>query len=834
MGFTLTDNQTDCITPEPPVFTYTVLSEGILKLDSYYPTIYNLSWNMGDGTTYTEKYENIYHKYATGGTYNVCLTRTNDNGSNTTCQSVLIPQWSDIISGKNIKPTTTSTNGLIVDKICECGGNTFMMAHYDYSPVKLYKFDTSTEQVTLLPIDEIGGNQYAYSTECFNNKLYFSGKFGNSGYELCESDGTSTGTKITQNYVSFTNKGVNPNNFRVYNATLYFDGYEESEFSSSQYCFKFQGSNIEKITSLGIHGFGQSVIFNNQLLHAFYRLAMFDGNQLTYLLPENTFATMYGELNGAIIFALYKNSSDTELWRTDGTVNGTYILKDIRPGTAKAIENYWNIKHNNKIYFVANDGINGNELWVTDGTEAGIMQLKNIIAGNISDNISDFKIFNDKVYFVASDGNGYKLWETDGTPSGTKKALGINSTVNIERNLSWQNIFVDNEAIFFTTYNNLTGRFDLNYISVDNTVGRISSNCDVDEYRHYASWKLNNGKLYINGYKNYTTQTLSTCSFSFPNISDRIVYYGDQINLNAPANSTTKWYSTNLCTPISTLSTYTINNSTQSGSIFTKATDNLGCSSNMKKVNIYNYGAGRAYAPNVAKCDASTIRIKVKKSGFFRPENSFKIVLSSNTPSYFSEIPTQTVGDEIIGTIPNEVQNSTTLVAYLKSTAPNITFYDAYIIVPNVYDSKAAYILGNNTIPQGGSSNISILMGGNPPYNFTFNGQVFNGITKNPFFFNVSPTVNTNYMLSDFQNSCGNGNVIIDVTSINISQCLNNISQTGVLSSGIYKAINAIESNGILESPKNMIYESEKRILLNPGFSAQAGTIFSAKIKACQ
>lgn len=835
MGFTLTNNLTNCSAPEQPVFTSTVLTEGIVKLDSYYPPIYNLSWNMGDGTIYTDKHQNIYHKYVVAGTYNVCLTLTNELGSKTTCQSINIPQWSNIISGKNIKPTTTSTNGLNVKNMCECEGTTYMMAKYDNSPVKLYKFDTNTEQVTLLPIDAVGGRYYNYNTECHNNKLYFSGKVGTSGYELCESDGTSAGTKVTHNYVTNSNLGVNPTNFKVYNGTLYFDGYQEEEGYVSLVCFKLVGSTVNQITSLGIHGFGQMAIFNNQIMHAYNRLAMFNGSQLTYLTPENVGAIMYGAINGIMVFACFKNSNDSELWRTDGTLAGTYLLKDIRPGTAYAIENYRSVVHNNKIYFVANDGINGNELWVTDGTEAGTIFLKDIIAGDDVDNIAELKVFNNKVYFVASDGNGHKIWETNGTPSGTKKALGTNSTVNIERNLFYQNIYSDNEALFFTVYNNATGLLELNYIKTDNTVGKILPTCDGDEYRHYVSWKLSNGKLYINGYKNYTIQTLSACSFSFPNMADRIAYSGDQINLSAPANSTTKWYSsTNLCTPISTSSTYSINNSAESTNVYTRITNNLGCSSNPKKVNIYSYGYLRFFPNNIARCNASTIKVKVLKSGFFRPENEFKILLSSSNPSFYGEIPTQTIGNEIIGTIPAVLQNVSSLGLLLRSTSPDATYDVNYYPVPTVYDSKASHILGTNTIPQGGSATISVLMGGNPPYNFTLNGQAYTNITKNPYTISVNPTTNTNYILSSFQNTCGSGIIAVNKASINISQCVNNIVQSGKLISGVYKAANTIESNGLLEPPTNVFYESEKRILLTPGFSAQSGTIFSAKIKTCQ
>ena len=66
------------------------------------------------------------------------------------------------------------------------------------------------------------------------------------------------------------------------------------------------------------------------------------------------------------------------------------------------------------------DSIHGNELWKTDGTEEGTTMVKDIRDGSDSSNPYGFTEFNGELYFVADDGvHGFELWKTDGTGIGT-------------------------------------------------------------------------------------------------------------------------------------------------------------------------------------------------------------------------------------------------------------------------------------------------------------------------------------------------------------------------------------------------------------------------------
>ncbi len=167
----------------------------------------------------------------------------------------------------------------------------------------------------------------------------------------------------------------------------------------------------------------------------------------------------------------------------------------------------------------------------------------------------------------------------------------------------------------------------------------------------------------------------------------------------------------------------------------------------------------------------------------------------------------------------------------VKATSTNQLFHSTQN--PNIYNSTSAYILGKRTILPNSSATLSISMKGNPPYNFTINGQNF-ATNSNPYYHTVSPNSTTNYVLENFRNSCDIGNQIVNSTLITVAKCQSNILHSGNLNGGVFKSINPIESNGILISPQNLQYESEKTIILSNGFKIENGATFKATIKNCQ
>ena len=150
------------------------------------------------------------------------------------------------------------------------------------------------------------------------------------------------------------------------------------------------------------------------------------------------------ELNGQTFFAGDDGEDDgVELWVSDGTVEGTSLFQDIYPNTYDYY-GYLSINSSNpqnlteingKIYFSAETEDGGNELWVTDGTVEGTNLIKDINPGRFStpvgsypfdSNPSDFTELNGKVYFTARTEDGRELWVTDGTSEGTQIVSDIN------------------------------------------------------------------------------------------------------------------------------------------------------------------------------------------------------------------------------------------------------------------------------------------------------------------------------------------------------------------------------------------------------------------------
>jgi ELWxxDGT repeat protein len=119
---------------------------------------------------------------------------------------------------------------------------------------------------------------------------------------------------------------------------------------------------------------------------------------------------------GQEVFFEAITSAGWGLWKTDGSAQGTTLLKSF--GANYEIYNLTAI--NGTLYFRAHDGTHGYEPWISDGTPAGTVMLKDINPGTASSYASEFLYYNSQVFFVAQDNtNGAAIWTTDGTDAGT-------------------------------------------------------------------------------------------------------------------------------------------------------------------------------------------------------------------------------------------------------------------------------------------------------------------------------------------------------------------------------------------------------------------------------
>jgi ELWxxDGT repeat protein len=108
-----------------------------------------------------------------------------------------------------------------------------------------------------------------------------------------------------------------------------------------------------------------------------------------------------------------------ELWRTDGTEAGTWMVKDINPGIIQSpVDKLTAV--GDTLYFRANDGTHGTELWKSDGSAGGTVMVADIRSGDASSSPNSLTVMGDTLYFRAYDEtNGYELWKSDSTEAGT-------------------------------------------------------------------------------------------------------------------------------------------------------------------------------------------------------------------------------------------------------------------------------------------------------------------------------------------------------------------------------------------------------------------------------
>ncbi|MFN8417062.1 MAG: T9SS type A sorting domain-containing protein [Cytophagaceae bacterium] len=173
--------------------------------------------------------------------------------------------------------------------------------------------------------------------------------------------------------------------------------------------------------------------------------------------------------NNRLFFFADSSATGIELWSTDGTFNGTSMIKDIISGSSSSISNPRSTVLNDKFYFTANNITNGGELWVSDGTAANTEMVYDLHSGSTSTAfMNKMFVFNNNIYFTSTvSGYQYGLYKSDGIVGTSPTLVSDNLTLT-------SNTFVFNNKIYFgaTVYIPTTAALygDLYSISTNSTI----------------------------------------------------------------------------------------------------------------------------------------------------------------------------------------------------------------------------------------------------------------------------------------------------------------------------------------------------------------------------
>ena len=139
----------------------------------------------------------------------------------------------------------------------------------------------------------------------------------------------------------------------------------------------------------------------------------------------------FTRVGGHVYFSADDGAHGRELWRTDGTAEGTRLVADIQPGPGSSDPGYggWGdnlVEFGGHAYFSAWRADTGHELWRTDGTPAGTALVKDLLPGPQGSEPGSLRAGPDRLYLAAGhldvsiiDHPLRQVWSTDGTSGGT-------------------------------------------------------------------------------------------------------------------------------------------------------------------------------------------------------------------------------------------------------------------------------------------------------------------------------------------------------------------------------------------------------------------------------
>ena len=149
--------------------------------------------------------------------------------------------------------------------------------------------------------------------------------------------------------------------------------------------------------------------------------------------PASSLPMDLTEFRDEVFFSAETDEHGRELWRSDGTAEGTFMVSDILPGPEGAYPRQLVVLRD-QLYFAANSRATGrgnSRVWKSDGTETGTSEIAAF------DSVHDLDVVEDKLYFI---GDG-RLWQSDGTVSGSRPVASI------EHVEAWE-LFAADDALF--------------------------------------------------------------------------------------------------------------------------------------------------------------------------------------------------------------------------------------------------------------------------------------------------------------------------------------------------------------------------------------------------
>lgn len=284
-------------------------------------------------------------------------------------------------------------------------------------------------------INPIGDSDPIYLTS-YNNVLVFRANDGVHNDELWVSDGSQEGTKMIKDI--WEGGRGNPVAFTEYNDLLYFTAFNPyhglwatDATTEGTHLVLIVDSMSDQISS-ELFVFKERLYFvlNNFNSHTQYLYktdGTANGTELVKKISDSqTYSNHFTIYNDHFYFSGVDSIHGKELWVSDGSSQGTHLFKDINPIESSYPEKF--VVSNNLLFFIAKDTESTNRsLWITDGNPENTRRVRNTQPDDYCRPVYMID-FQNKLFFSGTDNiNGRELWVSDGTEEGTFMLKNLNS-----------------------------------------------------------------------------------------------------------------------------------------------------------------------------------------------------------------------------------------------------------------------------------------------------------------------------------------------------------------------------------------------------------------------
>jgi ELWxxDGT repeat protein len=306
----------------------------------------------------------------------------------------------------------------------------------------------------------------------YQGKLFFSADNGVNGSELWVFDPTTNVASLLKDIREdspTSGIGSSISNMTIYDNTLYFTA--KSTSSGINELWKTEGTTATTVkVSVVMARDNQDDLIATNIDHLI-------------------------EFNNELYFSALATGVGKELWAYNGTNNSARLVKDIRSGFVGSVpENF--IKFNGELLLTARltDG-RGQQLYKTDGTSEGTILIKTLNPqGNTTVYMNQAFELNDKLYFTGLKGNQPLLFSTDGTTINTLEVASLGTGSNTR--LDFLKPVMYNGKIYYLNDNEDSNRGIWETDGLENTGEEVVTDIFTDGYNpQYLT--VFNEKLYF-------------------------------------------------------------------------------------------------------------------------------------------------------------------------------------------------------------------------------------------------------------------------------------------------------------------------------------------------